>query len=728
MDKLAIRYVTDDGNGGKTEKFVDANTGKEISDTSGYQVMDHYDEGLEDTSNGFASNPFAAVDITSEEADTTDRIQRTGEGNGDLSRYFNPDNNPDASNNFGYIQQPKALGLASMIPGPLGMAAKGVKTVMGIQNNIGAQDAREYLGLEKQGLMSQLGNVARDRKGYIGDVQFANNPNTYAVGLDAQDSKKRTTLTPDEARKRGLMAGGLTEATREEKQQNLKDFKTDKKAVLEHSPLGQLGLPQPADRSSIPMANSSELKNSGAVSPQSLAYHGLGLADFAPSNDPDLPTRDMAKVSYDLANAGRSEIPSSGIGSKVSDVVTDVLGAGYTVGVTSGQEPAGHKAVGTAHRHPEGWAADLHITDPQGRVLDQSNPQDRQAIKDVATGMAARYGANFGMGNEYMGNSTMHIDTMDTSKVKGAGKEWASLGKQWAGDLEKARQTGVMPSQYYDVQNPPEPKARPQQFPSFAQEPEQKTVDANRWNGVTDQDRQLMAQTLAGEIDPSKTDLSTPVGRQEAYGILSTVENRAPKYGGVSKAIQAPQQYSTWNNDAAKNTALSNYNANPETYSGLVNSYMADPKSNLGFTSYHAATVNPGWSADMQNATEIGPHKFGVIADQMTDPTKKTAAQNLVQPKTVFNSTSVTSPMAPTGGMVGQDSSSFMSKTVSNKPATNQSTAPTANVSGTGSSKSNDSTRQSGLMSTPTASSKSTSVSQKEKDKVTTGGGWGQRA
>jgi hypothetical protein len=307
----------------------------------------------------------------------------------------------------------------------------------------------------------------------------------------------------------------------------------------------------------------------------------------------------------------------------------------------------------------------------------------------------------------------MHIDTMDLNKYRG-GPQWASVGKEWAGMLDEARATGVMPSQYYDIDNPPVPGQRPeepsnliaeqdepQQTPaeqaigfmdrSAPQEKQKESlptydslmgtqptapVNPDRFKDITDEEKTLMGMTLAGELDPSKTDMSTEAGRREAMGILSTVENRAPKYGGITEAIQAPKQYSTWNNEAAANTAANNYYGNKSTYDTLVSDYISNPENNLGFTSYHANTVNPGWSSKMANPETIGPHTFGFMSEY-------TPEKSPVTPSTVFNTAASYAPNMT--GMVSEvNANRGLASTASSKPEsmTQTSTQETKGPSG----------------------------------------------
>ncbi|QIG69928.1 hypothetical protein F67_I3_11_102 [Rhizobium phage RHph_I3_11] len=586
-----------------------------------------------------------------------------GSRGGDINDFDQEYVEPTANENYGYVNKPGALSFLGMAPIPgAKMAAAAVNSGINMGNNQAIRRAREALGLSNQKPSIAKDMISSPKDGKIADVQIAGQD--YPVGFEAQDKDKKTTLTPNEARMRGMMNGGMTEkksAPTPDKKQGV--FGKVKDAVF--------GKKDDMDEDTKSL------------------HSGLGLTmddtgNFRHIDDPDLPDRKMADVNYDLEGKGRSEIPSSGIGNKVSDVVTDVLGAGYGVNVTSGQEPEGRSPVGTQYRHPLGFAADLQITDPDGRKLSLDNPEDKAAIESVAQGMAARYNANFGMGPEYMGNNTMHIDTMDLNKYRG-GAQWASTGKEWANTLDEARATGVMPSQYYDIDNPPVPGQRPEEPSNLIAEQDEPTespaqeslgfmgrevpqekerspvpsydslmgeqpraqVSPDRFKNITDEEKSLMGMTLAGEIDPSKTDLSTEAGRREAMGILSTIENRAPQYGGIEGAISAPKQYSTWNNDAAANTAVSNYNGNKSTYDTLVSDFMSNPANNLGFTSYHANTVNPGWSDAMQSKETIGPHTFGFLGDQTSKEPVSTPT-----PHTVFNTSASYAPHM--NGMVSE--------------------------------------------------------------------------
>lgn len=667
-------------------------------------------------------------DKSEEELDQLEYLKRllAGSRGGDVNDFDQQYVEPTAADNYGYINKPGYMSFLGMAPVPgAGMASAALNGGINIGNNQAIRTAQRMLGIP-----TQKPNIAKDfikspKDGFIGDLPIQGK--NYPVGFEGKTKDNRTTLTPEEARKRDISVS-----------------------------------PQP-----VPNAVKHAGKEQDEMDDGSNHLHaGLGLTStpegFRNIDDPDLPDRQMANVNYDLEGKGRSEIPSSGIGNKVSDVVTDLLGPGYTVDVTSGQEPEGRSPVGTQYRHPLGFAADLEIKDPEGRKLSLDNPEDKQSIEDVAQGMAARYNGNFGMGPEYMGNTTMHIDTMDLNKYRG-GPQWASAGKEWADTLNNARATGVMPSQYYDVANPPVPGQRPEE-PSYAisesdqpaetpigeslgfmgrQAPgsEQKAsspipsydslmstqgqsssvgIDPNRFKDITPEQKELMGMTLAGEIDPGRTDLTTEAGRREAMGILSTIENRAPKYGGITEAITAPKQYSTWNNQAASNTASTNYHGNKSTYDTLVSDYISNPANNLGFTSYHADYVNPGWSDQMQNKEQIGPHTFGFL-DEYSKPA---GAFNGPAPHTVFNTTASYAPHM--SGMVSEvntksptQSQSQLASTGSSKPSTSTETRGSGFSSMGGGSGSNAGSSSSGSGMTGTSGNPG-----KDKDDKTSSSGF----
>lgn len=140
------------------------------------------------------------------------------------------------ANNFGYIDKPSWAGFASALPGPLGLAGKVGNAAINASNMEAVSTAKQTMGVEDTSPMGKIKDTIRDNKGFVGDYSI-NNQN-YAVGLEAVDPTGRTTLTPDEARNRGLTLGGIKATAADEAKAQRKQFAQD---FPEAKPRGLLG-------------------------------------------------------------------------------------------------------------------------------------------------------------------------------------------------------------------------------------------------------------------------------------------------------------------------------------------------------------------------------------------------------------------------------------------------------------------------------------------------------
>ena len=183
---------------------------------------------------------------------------------------------------------------------------------------------------------------------------------------------------------------------------------------------------------------------------EALAPNGLRTTPAAtdyPLNH-DLAPRPMAQVSYALGNK-RPGKPDAGLVGLIQDTVTDVLGPEYGVEVYSGRQSA-KKQYGS-NRHNTGFAADVYITDPNGKRL---NPIDnQQQMLDVAQAFAAKGGLGVGLGTQlksgapYMSEG-IHLDMVEPGP--GQDYEWGDVGDANADLLATARNNSLMPSSFYE--------------------------------------------------------------------------------------------------------------------------------------------------------------------------------------------------------------------------------------------------------------------------------------
>lgn len=624
------------------------------------------------------------------------KAEAGGGGNGDFTRYTEGAQGRSMSNNFGYTNKPGILGLAKMAPIPMvGMAAKGADLVMSVNNRAAVNAARNSIGLEDK---LGLGGFLRDPNGYVADVNIG--PNNYPVGLEAKDNTGRTTLTPNEARMRSMVTNQpLTESSRDTRKESVKDFKSGKSTtpqdqLTQNIFSGATGYANPASENDYDQGEH--------------IAKGLGLGDLSPS----FRSRMENGINYQHPDRGPVTQGLQDYTVDTMDRLANFQPGGINVS-SAYRDPGVNRSIGGAKNslHMSGEAFDLStkgLTDQEKRdLVERSVMAGAQEIgtypdQSLHIGSRQRFGP---VDPELTGGVTAMYDR--SRYAYDQAPDWFQQG------LEESRLA-------------PTPTPRPEQPSNMIAENEdtkpsdsmgfldsmaitdkmegrdvyrgpgsETTVNPNRFKDITDEDRSLMGMTLAGELDPSKTDLSTPDGRREAMGILSTMENRQSKYGSIKDAIQAPNQYSTWNNDAASNTATKNYYGNQKAYDSLVSDYISDPTNNLGFTSYHANTVNPGWSGAMENKTTIGPHTFGFLKEYAPK-----SPDSMVTPTTVFNTTAMSAPKTAGGiasGMLSPENSLRSTPNTSNQPATTSSAQETKGFSSMGTGGSTESRSGSGF-------------------------------
>lgn len=300
---------------------------------------------------------------------------------------------------------------------------------------------------------------------------------------------------------------------------------------------------------------------------------------------PDLQPRQMANVNVNISKADRNQMPTTNIVDRVQQTVTDVLGPDYTVELHSGMEPKGMAAVGS-DRHVKGYAGDFKIYDPKGNLVSPADPR----MKDVAQAAAAQWGANVGLGPEYMSQS-VHLDQMPPEMFgPKQGPQWGSIGKAMAPTLEDSRQSALMPSSYYDrmTANPPTPSSRPDPM-SVEMETANKVTSsigepktpaqfaAMGYAPRTASEKASLSYALAGELSPGTLEaasLGDPNAIQEVANMIGSLENRAVTKGTtIDEELEGSQVNSMM---ASKSGVTSgNYSQYKNTMDSLVNDFYS---------------------------------------------------------------------------------------------------------------------------------------------------------
>jgi len=201
--------------------FVDVRTGKEITNPSGYNL-------IEDTN---TLQDLPKVETTKNISQETKPQEVRQSSRSDHM----PDGQPDykSQTNPQYYNKPAALGFTNYLPGAFGMLGKLANTAVNA-NNFGATSAaRESLGFSKPTVGNTVKSLARDQHGYVGDISLPNatgGQDSVPVGFEASDKTGRTTMTPQEALARqGAIsrASGVTpgESTPEQVKTAREDYK-----------------------------------------------------------------------------------------------------------------------------------------------------------------------------------------------------------------------------------------------------------------------------------------------------------------------------------------------------------------------------------------------------------------------------------------------------------------------------------------------------------------------
>lgn len=633
--KQLLEFPYQDAMGNVSAYYVDPVTNEQIDDINNMDLSEI--ENLEIV-DGYTGETKASVGGEEDGEYEEDKGFMIPEGNNNSQGTTPEQVSPStAANNYGYVDQPRAFDFVGALPGVNGLFGKAMEGVFSANNAIAKNKARESMALPTQSIAKQaMAEVGlKNSQGHIADVSVNNQD--YSVGFEALDAAGRTTLTPNEARMRGLTSVfGMQELSKDVSKQNIKDFKAHpaepKAATPAVAPTGQ-DLPS-LGRNAFDLASPQGDDLISPAQPAQTMQPGMGLMGVSPS---------FADKVESMGTQGTiSTFDRTGLSPEANAMADSMAAHGYgNLGVNSGyRSPSANAAAGGARgsQHMHGNAMDLAtrgMTDQQkADTLD-----------------AAMVGGAKGIGTYASG--ALHVDTRDNPATWGpAGYTGSNI---FAGTPEEqAAAMSMMPGwsrdnlqalkdaegEQYLSKYGPVPAEKPAQQPSSLEmsnlglmgQPPGASLPGmpNQISAKTDysafgakpeawsseEDRDLAAKTLAGEIDLSKTDLSTELGRQEAMGIMSTIDNRVATYGTVKDTITAPSQYSTWNNQTAAATAEQNFAKDPDMYRGLVDSYLANPKeNNLGFTSYHADFVSPSWSAQMQNKTTIGPHEFGLLPE-----------------------------------------------------------------------------------------------------------------
>lgn len=501
--KIAVRRIKRGSDGQIKVVYVDAQTQQELTSLIGYTINSQNELAKEDFPHGLQSmldmphglNAIGGFPLTPT-LPGMGQTNTTTSGTGFLNteEWLRNLNGRDAdtytdtgdrtqANNFGYIDKPGFLSIASGLPGIPGLIGKGVNAAINANNVAAVNAAREALGLPEQSTKDTLKGIVQDNKGVVAEVTIGKQQ--VPIGLEATTPSGRTTMTPAEALSRARANNvGIEEATEEATAEaeakfaeeygkqtqgflgNLKDIVKD--VIDEKGPLADIKSPFADIKSPLadvksPFTKSDskakgKSKEAKAESKPSSKPTGVATPETAgkKSITPGLGLGNLTgrTAKTDLAGKSRGVAPDSILMDVIQQAVEQALGPDYQAVISSGtyspeqqaaieaaraegaakglsgkalNKYAAKKAgqVGT-NRHTTGKAADFYIVGPDGKLVTST-----AALKAVAGTLASLGITGLGLGNPggYMGGTSIHADFVDTSKATG----WGGLGQKFKG-------------------------------------------------------------------------------------------------------------------------------------------------------------------------------------------------------------------------------------------------------------------------------------------------------
>jgi len=277
---FAIRKIVQSPDGTMQVFYVDSRTGKQVN-PKGYTVItaDQTPDTTQVKETDNVSKP------EKEKNSATDLVMGAQHSRNDSPGLAAATSGApqSMSDGYGYTNKPGWMGFTGMLPGPLGTVGKLANVAVNASNTEAVNDQREALGFADNSMAKNIGSAMFDQKGYIGEASITKSDGTKSVapvGFEGEDSVGRTTMTPEEARRRTLISGNLDEATPEEKATAIGEFKADNP---DNSFFGKI-----QEATSGFFGNIFGTKKAPTTSPSNFSTSGLDSNGF-PSK-PDKPT------------------------------------------------------------------------------------------------------------------------------------------------------------------------------------------------------------------------------------------------------------------------------------------------------------------------------------------------------------------------------------------------------------------------------------------------------
>ncbi len=591
MAKQAILTYVEDENGEEQPVFVDPETGEALADLEGYEL------------------------VTTPTEEQTQEVQtklKSGEGkrsdspSGFTGKSTSKD---DATNNFGYQRTPLGVKAASFVPGPVGMAAKVVNLGLNAKQVSAVSKAKEALGMPPSSTFEDAKGLLMGNKGVLGPKDIAGK--TYQVSIgDALTKDKKTTLTFTEAKTREALKAAqdipLAAPVEQVEKAPLGTVADQVKSQLSTELGTKIGSTETLKPDQTKEALTPE--TSEMTSPTSASEAVKGIESEKKDYRTPIAEVDFTKVSglepnfAATLNAMRDDAVAQGL-----NLGVDLESMVRTAEEQKAIKDAGYSKTNTSY-HMAGVAADISPMD----ATEENGWNSAQW--DAKHALAEKYGF------KELSPSWDPAHIQPNVGVSAAG--FMNMPKNEYGvpqvtpDVALGIRGNVVPTPYAaeDVVHT-EPNVPFDGFNPYQATPAQ--FSAMGFTPRTQDEKDLMAKTLAGELDPKTLaglEQDDPTAIAEFANVMTSIENRTAKTGSINKTLNA-SQYNALANSNTKVT-MGNYKQYGSLLSQKIDGYYAgqyQPTDWSISSYYNPSLVTPDWAKE-DDFQKTGFHAFGTVA------------------------------------------------------------------------------------------------------------------
>jgi hypothetical protein len=669
-EKLAFPKMFRGADGRQKLGYFDEE-GNLIEDLRGYRVVtgggtDYYDptpDGTDTDPDEQDLNPDPAVRAAHRETVSgSDGGQKSRQESAGYAYATSQAAKSYAGVNRGYINKPGWMKYTSLLPGAAGTIAKAVNLGINANNVAAVNSARKAMGLDPVGIGGAIKGTLKDNQGQIAMVEIGSGQ--YPIGFEALDKYGRTNMTPEEAMARARALGvdiKEIEFSKPAKEDNNKgllgkakeaifgpedgDVKVTPDAEIAEREWADVPEPTEDAKGNVTVTDPNNTARTSVFGPLdqtqfdrniqewSQYQRDLKVADFneventkkaniaafppgTAAPKPDIKNLDIARAAYETQKAydkavAAPDVAGLGISRNAFDTSYGVNRAAINAGITAMDMDA-----------PGGVTNPAKTISAQMAALPDISRNAFDTQKAVSSGMKmdvpdpARFGSSVkSTVNPITGMNMVGMDAPDPSRFGGIASDLSPTAHQSVFSGTKPTDSVAKGMLASKVTNNAAPTGRFANVDISTASPAQ--MAALGLVNRTQQEREAMARTIAGELSPSSLKAlaaNDPNAQREVANMVASMENRVAKVGSMAEVL-SPSQYNS-NMASNMNTTLGNYGIYGPAIDAAIAGYYTGQiaPSNYGITHYYNPDIsNPSWGAAMQDTALVGEHLFGGI-------------------------------------------------------------------------------------------------------------------